>query len=229
MTNCYQAEADSHAAKLQAMPIAHALLDLLWQASRDFDRTEAQRTALSVRAIGVSAEIAGTWRDFTQDQAMQEMISAGLAPAGTEPYGVFVDGQRVGGILAKNVHHARNKAKKEFGLHVAEYRRVGDEHQIHGARLAAHDDARGAADIARIMRQDAESERCRCGARAPFTECVCHVAPKAEHVAGVERRAGETYNVRATCSCGWRGIWHRTEPMTRTSARAHREAHGGRA
>src|ERR1043165_6648548 len=127
----YQAVANSVEAKRNAQPIAHALIDLLYQESQSYDRPAAERQALQIRAIGVGAHIANTWSDITADEACAEMIAAGLAPEGSEPYVVYVAGQRVGGFMAKNRYHAANKAKKEYRLDVAEYRRTSTGHEIH--------------------------------------------------------------------------------------------------
>lgn len=212
----YQGVAESIEAKRKAQPIASALIDLLYEASRDFDRSAADRQALQIRAIGITGATANTWADITADEACAEMIAAGLAPEGAEPYVVFVAGERVGGFMAKNRYHAANKAKKEYRLDLAEYRRTSAGHEIHGARLGEPDAEQGAALISRIVEQDNA---------APVAPAV---NAEVAHVAGLDKNGPDSrWPVRATCSCGWVSIWHPTEAKTRAAARSHSEAFGG--
>ena len=134
MSNPYQAEADQRAEQARRQPIAESLKETILVA---MESASGERLAqLEDALIRVGAAAGPRTGDVRPEDALAFLISLGLLEPGVEPYTVLVAGVKVGVILARNRFHAVNKAKKDFGLTVAEYQ-FKDRHEVHGARAVA--------------------------------------------------------------------------------------------
>jgi len=223
MRNTHADQIAAIEAQRARQPIGTALLDTLGAAC-DAQSTPEGREPIERAIIAVSGHLASQPGDVTEAEAMSFLASVGLVPEGTEPYAVIVDGARVGVIAAKNKYHAANKARKNFGLSVAEYRRGARGHEIHGARPSLSPD--GAFPAPERLHSECMGSGCpKChgtGLRPPES----HQEPQKAHALGLERREHPSWPVRAVCACGWRGTWHRDETGTRVGSRAHAKAWG---
>lgn len=131
--NPYQAEADQREAQRLRQPIAETLKSTV-RAALDVELNEGRRRELEGALSALDSAVGPQTGDVSPDDALAFLIGVGLLEAGVEPYAVIVAGVRVGCITARNRFHAVNKAKKQFGLVVAEYQNIDGQNEIHGAR-----------------------------------------------------------------------------------------------
>lgn len=131
--NPYQAESDARAEQASRQPIAETLRSTL-RAALEVELNEGRRLELEGAIIALDAACGPQTGDVSPEDALAFLIGVGLLEAGVEPYAVIVAGVRVGVITARNRFHAVNKAKKQFGLVVAEFQRKDGQNEIHGAR-----------------------------------------------------------------------------------------------
>jgi hypothetical protein len=128
-------EGDASDAQRLRQPIAESLKATLREAL-NVELDEAKRRQLEDSIMAVERSVGPRTGDVSPADAHAFLIGLGLLEANVEPYTVLVAGVKVGVILARNKFHAVNKAKKDFGLTVAEYQ-WKDRHEIHGARPVA--------------------------------------------------------------------------------------------